>query len=123
MQLGSRNAILFSLETAQAVPSEDLPEDFFELTLDDAKRILRDVRRARRDMENMPMLTSNLRNLEESKKQLRQLNKYKKSIIRIQFPDRNVLQGTFLPTDTIEDVHEFVREFLDNKRLDFYICK
>lgn len=111
------------METAQAVPSEDLPDDFFELTIDDAKKILRDVRRTHQGMENAPLLTSNLRNLEESKKQLRQLNKYKRSIIRVLFPDRNVLQGTFLPTDTIEDVHGFVKEFLNDQMMDFYLCK
>lgn len=115
--------MLFSLETAQAVPSEDLPDDFFELTIDDARKILRDVKKQRNGTDNAPLMTSALRNLEDSKKQLRQLNKYKKAIIRVQFPDRTVLQGTFAPVDTIGDVVKFVKEYLEDKSLNFYVCK
>lgn len=115
--------MLFSLETAQAVPSEDLPDDFFELTIDDARKILRDVKKQRHNMDNAPLVTSAFRDLEESKKQLRHLNKYKKAIIRVQFPDRTVLQGTFTPVDTIDDVMKFVREYLEDKSLNFYVCK
>lgn len=115
--------MLFSLETAQAVPSENLPDDFFDLTIDDARKILRDVKKQRYNMENTPLMTSALRDLEDSKKQLRHLNKYKKAVIRIQFPDRTVLQGTFAPVDTIEDVMKFVREYLEDKSLNFYVCK
>lgn len=119
--LGKRNAMLFSQETAEAVPSEDLPDDFFDLTIDDARKILRDVKKRRFEMENAMLKTSALRNLEESKKQMRLLNQYKKAIIRIQFPDRTVLQGTFTPTDTVGEVMDFVREYLENKALDFYL--
>lgn len=115
--------MLFSLETAKAIPSEDLPDDFFDLTINDAKKLLRDVRRQRHYMEHAPLTTSEGKNLEESKKQLRQLNRYKKAIIRIQFPDRTVLQGTFAPTDTIKSVTEFVREYLEDKSMKFYVCK
>ncbi|XP_018574322.1 tether containing UBX domain for GLUT4 [Anoplophora glabripennis] len=119
--LGDRNAMLFSLETAQAVPSEDLPDDFFDLTIDDARKILRDVKKQKLGTDNAPLMTSALRNLEESKKQLRQLNKYKKAVIRVQFPDRTVLQGTFAPVDTIGDVVKFVKEYLEDKSLNFYV--
>lgn len=115
--------MLFSWETANAVPSEELPDDFFDLTIEDAKKILRDVKRTRNNLENAPLRTAALRNLEESKQQLRQLNKYKKAIIRIQFPDRTVLQGTFAPSDTVESVLDFIREFIEDKSLDFYVCK
>lgn len=67
--------MIFSQESAQSVPTEDLPDDFFELTIDDAKRILRDVKQKRQELENQVLRTSQLRQLEESKKQLRQLNR------------------------------------------------
>ena len=42
------------------------------------------------------------------------LNKYRRCILRIQFPspDCLVLQGTFLITETISDVVNFVRKYL-----------
>lgn len=115
--------MLFSLESAQSLPSEDLPDDFFELTIEDARRILRDVKKQSRGTENTPLLTAAMRQLEESKKQLRQLNRFKKAIIRIQFADRIVLQGVFAPTDSMVNVMEFVREFLEDGSKKFYLCK
>ncbi|XP_022917520.1 tether containing UBX domain for GLUT4 [Onthophagus taurus] len=121
MFLGDRNAMLFSLETAQNVRTEDLPDDFFELTIEDAKKLFRDIKKRRMELENSPLMTSALRNLEESKRQLNVMNRYKKTIIRVQFPDRAVLQGTFLITEDIKCVMEFVRSYLENKNLDFYL--
>lgn len=115
--------MLFSLESAKAIPSEDLPDDFFDLTIDDAKKLLRDVKKQRYYMENAQLTTSGGKNLEESKKQLRQLNRYKKAIIRILFPNRAVLQGTFAPTDTIKNVTDFVRDYLEDKAVKFHVCK
>lgn len=45
---------------------EDLPADFFELTLEDAKRLLRDLRKQREQLENQQMKTAALRELEEN---------------------------------------------------------
>ncbi|XP_066250223.1 tether containing UBX domain for GLUT4 [Euwallacea similis] len=118
---GERNGMVFSLESAHSVPSEDLPDEFFELTIDDAKKILRDIKRMRYDFENRMLKTSHLRELEESKKQLRALNKYKRTIIRVQFPDRTVVQGTFKPTETVWDVLVFIRGYLEDQNLDFYL--
>lgn len=123
LQLGNRNAMVFSLETADSVPSSELPDDFFELTIDDAKKILRDIRKRQYDLSNGQLLTAAMRKLEESKKQLRQLNRYKQAVIRVQFPDRTVLQGTFTPTDTVSTVTDFVREYLENTNMDFYLCE
>jgi hypothetical protein len=47
LQLGERNAIAFNLDMAQTVPFEDLPDDFFELTLEDVRGLYKDLRRRR----------------------------------------------------------------------------
>lgn len=119
--LGERNAMVFSLETSQAFPSEDLPDEFYDLTITDAKKLLKDIKKRRVELENGRLLTSQLRQLEESKKQLRALNRYKRAIIRVQFPDRTVLQGTFTPTETVGAVMSFVAEYLEDKNMDFYV--
>lgn len=115
--------MVFSLETAESLPTSDLPDDFFELTIDDAKKILRDIRRKRHEMENTQLTTSAYKNLEEQKKQLRLLNRYNQAIIRIHFPDRTVLQGVFKPSDTVADIVNFVRQYLEEPSMDFYLCK
>lgn len=119
--LGMRNAMIFSLETAQTVRNEDLPDDFFELTIEDAKRLMGDIKRRRHQLENGHLQTHAMRSLEENKRQLRQLAQYKSTVIRVQFPDRTVLQGCFKPIETIGVVQEFVREYLEDGSIDFYL--
>ncbi|KAF5269989.1 hypothetical protein FQR65_LT05788 [Abscondita terminalis] len=119
--LGERNAMVFSQETAEAVPAADLPDDFFELTITDAKKLLKDIKKRRMELENAPLQTNAARNLLKSTQQLSHLNRYKQAVIRISFPDQTVLQGVFKPIDTVEIVINFVREYLDNKHMEFYL--
>lgn len=39
----------------------------------------------------------------------------------MQFPDRTVMQGTFKPTETVQDVLDFVKSYLEDQTLDFYV--
>nr|USU43573.1 glucose transporter [Harmonia axyridis] len=119
---GVRNGLIYTIETSNPKPMEDPPDEFFNLTINDAKKILRDVRKQAEDeSEGRPLLTAALRDLEESKKQLNYLNRYKKCIIRIQFPDRVILQGVFAPKDSIKNVSDFVREHLAITDIPFYL--
>ena len=60
------------------------------------------------------LLTQQLRDAQAEGMKLNLLNKYKKCIIRIQFPkpDCLVLQGVFLISESISDVIQFVEKFL-----------
>lgn len=124
-QLGERNAVVFSLASAKAkMPSlRDLPDSFFDLNVRDIKILMRELRTQIKGTTDQPLLTAQLRELEEDKERLTKLNRYKKSIIRIEFPDRHVLQGTFTPMETIETVMNFVRLYLTSPEVDFYLCK
>ncbi|KAK4876788.1 hypothetical protein RN001_009294 [Aquatica leii] len=119
--LGERNAMVFSQETAEAIPTSELPDDFFELTITDAKKLLKDIKKRRMDIENAPFQTKAVRSLLKSTQQLGQLNKYKQAVIRVNFPDQTVLQGVFKPIDTVETIMNFVREYLDDKNIEFYL--
>jgi tether containing UBX domain for GLUT4 len=74
-------------------------------------------------MEEASLVTSAQRSLEESKRVLSQLNQYRRAVIRIHFPDRTVLQGTFLPVETISTVMDFVRSHLENPEIEFHLCE
>lgn len=74
------------------------------------------------EMEDAPLTTGATRDFENTTKMLRHLNQYKKTVIRIQFPDRLTLQGTFTPTEKVETVVQFVRSYLQNPQIDFYLC-
>lgn len=119
--LGDRNAIAFNSACVQSAVYDDLPDDFFELTVEDARVLLRDIKRRRAELEDAPITTSAMRELEASKQVLNNLSRYKKSVIRIYFPDQLVLQGTFAPHETVGSVAQFVRGFLCDPELHFYL--
>lgn len=68
-------------------------------------------------------MTAKLRETEEEQSQLSRLNRFKAVIIRVQFPNRYVLQGKFTPYETIEAVMDFVQPHLLESAGEFYLCK
>lgn len=101
----------------------NLPDSFFELNTNDLKLLLKELRTQASGTTEDLLKTTEMRQLEESKEQINKLNQYKTTIIRIQFPDRNVLQGMFAPTDTIETVSNFVQSYLENSNENVVLCK
>ena len=97
-----------------------MPEDFFELTITDAQIVYRDLQTRRKELENAPLILGKQRQLKQSK---RHMNQYKRTIIRIRFPDLTVLQGIFKPSETIKNVHLFIKKYLNDPEAPFYLCK
>lgn len=83
---------------------------------------MRDLRTQNQELENAPLMTSKMRELEHDNQTMLKLNRYKTTVIRIQFANRLVLQGIFLPSDTIQQVMGFVRNFLIDPTMDFHLC-
>ncbi|XP_036140946.1 tether containing UBX domain for GLUT4 isoform X2 [Monomorium pharaonis] len=119
--LGERNALVFNQAGTQALPKDELPDSFFDLDLHDAKTLLRDVKRRREQLEEAPLLTEAKRQLDRDKHFLNRLNKYRRAVIRIQFPDQFVLQGLFGPLETIQTVKDFIKNYLDDPDCEFTI--
>ncbi|XP_012231708.1 tether containing UBX domain for GLUT4 [Linepithema humile] len=119
--LGERNALVFNQAGTQALPRDELPDSFFDLDLHDAKTLLRDAKRRREQLENAPFQTEAQRQLDRDKRTLDQLNKYRRTVIRVQFPDQFVLQGLFVPLETIQSVKDFIRNYLENPDGEFTI--
>ncbi|XP_072753370.1 tether containing UBX domain for GLUT4 [Anoplolepis gracilipes] len=119
--LGERNALVFNQAGTQALPRDELPDSFFELDLHDAKTLLRDAKRRKEQLEDAPLLTEARRQLDQDKRILDRLNKYRRTVIRIQFPDQFVLQGLFGPLETIETVNDFIKNYLDDPNCEFVI--
>ncbi|OXU22330.1 hypothetical protein TSAR_007650 [Trichomalopsis sarcophagae] len=117
--LGERSALLFNQSCARSVHQADIPDEFFELTVDDAKTLFRDAKKMVSTHNDFPLLTSALRELEKDKQKLNRLHKYPKTIIRIQFPNALVLQGLFNPVETVQTVKDFVKSYLEYPESDF----
>ncbi|KAH8338491.1 hypothetical protein KR059_006939 [Drosophila kikkawai] len=118
--IGPRQAVLFSLDETKK-QADDLPDSFFDLTVNDLKMVLRDLKRTSTGDDDAPLLTAKLRELERQKTMLAKLNQYKDCVLRIQFPDRFVLQGIFKPHEQLAKVEEFVRQFLAQPGEQFHL--
>lgn len=74
-------------------------------------------------MEEAPLMTQQMREMEESSKVLSALNQYPVTHLRIYFPDDHVIQASFKPTDTVATVMDFIKPFLVDRTLEFNLCK
>ncbi|EFB24225.1 hypothetical protein PANDA_000693, partial [Ailuropoda melanoleuca] len=101
-------------ELLQAWPTE-LPDEFFEVTVDDVRRRLAQLRSERKRLEEAPLVTKAFREAQMREK----LERYPKVVLRVLFPDRYILQGFFHPNETVGDLHAFVRSHLGNPELPF----
>lgn len=120
--MGERNALLFNRAAANAIHHDEIPDDFFEVTIKDAQFLMQEAIQNREKLENCPLKVGVQRELEENIAKLSCLNKYKQSIIRIHFPNYLVLQGVFGPLDTIKTVKEFVQTYLEDPESNFELC-
>lgn len=121
--LDSRGTIIFSLDSMHQSSNMDLPDSFFDLTEHEVKKLYRDLKKQVEENDNRPLMTSQLRKLEENKKILNQLSIYKSCAIRVQMPNRLVIQSKFSTVESIAVVIEFIRKFLVNPAMDFHLCK
>lgn len=115
--------MIFNQAAIQALPRDELPDEFYDLTFDDAKVLLRDAKRRREELEEAPLLTNVQRQFNREKQTLSLLKKYHYTIIRIQFPDQFILQGLFRPLETVQTIKDFVKNYLNDPNSHFIICK
>uniref|UniRef100_A0A8C5YWK2 ASPSCR1 tether for SLC2A4, UBX domain containing n=1 Tax=Marmota marmota marmota TaxID=9994 RepID=A0A8C5YWK2_MARMA len=80
----------------QAWPAE-LPDEFFEVTVDDVRRRLAQLKSERKRLEEAPLVTRAFREAQMKEK----LERYPKVVLRVLFPDRYILQGFFRPSETV----------------------
>uniref|UniRef100_G1NTY2 ASPSCR1 tether for SLC2A4, UBX domain containing n=1 Tax=Myotis lucifugus TaxID=59463 RepID=G1NTY2_MYOLU len=103
-------------ELLQAWPAE-LPDEFFEVTVDDVRRRLAQLKSERKRLEEAPLVTKAFREAQRKEK----LERYPKVVLRVLFPDRYILQGFFRPSETVGDLQDFVRSHLGNPALPFHL--
>ncbi|XP_014644856.1 PREDICTED: tether containing UBX domain for GLUT4 isoform X1 [Ceratotherium simum simum] len=103
-------------ELLQAWPAE-LPDEFFEVTVDDVRRRLAQLKSERKRLEEAPLVTKAFREAQMKEK----LERYPKVVLRVLFPDRYILQGFFRPSETVGDLQDFVRSHLGNPELPFHL--
>ncbi|XP_044047319.1 tether containing UBX domain for GLUT4 [Siniperca chuatsi] len=114
-----REPLIYHLDSMSR-HSEDhgnLPDEFFEVTVDDVRKRFSQLKSERRFLEEAPLMTKSLREAQMKEK----MERYPKVVLRVQFPDRHVLQGFFRPLETVGAVRHFVRSHLEDPQLSFYL--
>ena len=93
----------------------DVADDFFDLTIEDAKILLKDVRKMQKDLSNdeKVLMTESMRQTQKEGQKLAILNRYKKCAIRVQLPDRHVIQAYFSPGATLNQVLDNVKKHIE----------
>ena len=104
IKLDDRGTIIFSIDSFDSsISKTELPDSFFDLTETDVRHLYRELKSQVDNYESSPLLTKQLRQLEESKKILNQLSLYKMCSLRIKFPNRLVIQTRFSTISKIEE--------------------
>ncbi|KAM7001816.1 tether containing UBX domain for GLUT4 [Passerculus sandwichensis] len=118
-QLVEREPLICHLDLLEQISDgpEELPDEFFEVTVDDVRKRLAQLQNERKRLEEAPLMTKSLRESQQKEK----LERYPKVVVRVHFPDRHVLQGCFHPTETVGILRDFVRSHLANAELPFYL--
>ncbi|XP_060700774.1 tether containing UBX domain for GLUT4 isoform X3 [Hemiscyllium ocellatum] len=98
---------------------EELPDEFFEVTIDDVRKRFAQLKSERRRLEEAPLMTKSMREIYMKEK----TERYPKVVLRVQFPDRYVLQGFFRPLETVGALIEFVKMHLVDPAISFYLFK
>ncbi|XP_069511413.1 tether containing UBX domain for GLUT4 [Ambystoma mexicanum] len=119
-----REALISHLDLEDPVRQEwlascpdELPDNFFDITVDDVRKRLAQLKSERQRLTEMPLMTNALREAQKKEK----LERYPKVVLRVLFPDRYVLQGFFHPEETVGALREFVKSHLEDGTVPFYL--
>ncbi|XP_051967389.1 tether containing UBX domain for GLUT4 [Xyrauchen texanus] len=113
-----REPLVFHLDSgARHHDDGELPDEFFEVTVDDIRKRFAQLKSERRALEEAPLMTKSLREAQMKEK----LDRYPKVALRVQFPDRQVLQGFFRPLETVGALRQFISSHLQVPELQFYL--
>lgn len=83
-------------------------DDFYDLTLIEVKMLYKQLRKQRRELEEKPLLTKAKR--EELVKEKSETHSL--TVIRVEFPDRTVIQAVFAPHEKVKDVEDLVSQYI-----------
>ncbi|XP_037546158.1 tether containing UBX domain for GLUT4 [Nematolebias whitei] len=115
----NREPLIYHLDltSRHTEDNEDLPDEFFEVTVDDVRKRFAQLKSERKLLEEAPLMTKSMKEAQMKEK----MTKYPKVVLRVQFPDRYALQGFFRPLETVDAVRHFVRSHLEDPQLSFYL--
>jgi len=100
-------------EMGQRFSADQVEDDFFELSIEEVKSMYKDLRQEVKKMdEGAALQTRDMRETQEEEEKLSVISRYKTGVLRIQLPDRHIVQGQFAPETTIQTVMTWLSPFL-----------
>ncbi|WVZ64901.1 hypothetical protein U9M48_014351 [Paspalum notatum var. saurae] len=112
-----RQVRVFFSVTGSSVTTNDVPDSFYNRS---GEEIRNEAKMRRERLEQSRLL---IPKSYKEKQALAVRQKYKQAVIRVQFPDRVILQGVFLPGEATGSLYEFVASALKQPGLEFeLIC-
>jgi len=97
----------------------EVPDDFYDITSEDYQTLAQadKQKRLKEREENALLKTKMIRQHEY----LTKMRKFRKTMLRIRFPNRIELQGTFSSLEKTEDVYQFVKSHITFENEEFYL--
>ncbi|XP_058175802.1 tether containing UBX domain for GLUT4 [Anopheles ziemanni] len=118
--IGERQAVLYHVSTSECAMID--PDDtFFDLSVPEVLQMQKQLQDRVKAFEDAPLVTRSVRELERQQSLLSSMTRYRQAVIRVQFPDRHVLQGNFQVHETVQHIEEFVRGFLADAATPFHL--
>lgn len=107
-------AIVFRLEDGASLQYDtDVGDDFFELSINEVKSRQKELQsEVKRLAEGEAIMTKEMREAQKEGQKLALINKYKTGVLRIQLPDRHIVQGEFPPSSTPTSILKWVAPLL-----------
>jgi tether containing UBX domain for GLUT4 len=96
---------------------EELPNSFFEVTVQDVQLMQHLLQRTAEATANPPLQTQSMKQISVNTEHRR----YERAVVRIQFPDGWILQGVFTADETLRSVVLFLREHLADPNTKFHL--
>ncbi|KAJ3705812.1 hypothetical protein LUZ61_009517 [Rhynchospora tenuis] len=112
-----RKVRVFFCVSETAAARIELPDSFYSLS---AEEVRRDAEMRRKKLADSQLL---IPKSYREKQALAAKRRYKRTLIRIQFPDGVLLQGEFLPWETTSALYEFVSCALKEPGLEFELLR
>lgn len=108
-----RQAIVFTMEKRTSnlpLNGQDPDDSFFQVTIDDLRKRMSDLKSERKGMEEGELLTSRLREI----RKIERASNFDMIPVRIVLPGEIIVQGIFRPLETVGVIKQFLEDFLSS---------
>uniref|UniRef100_A0A915C5H5 G patch domain-containing protein 11 n=2 Tax=Parascaris univalens TaxID=6257 RepID=A0A915C5H5_PARUN len=102
-----------------AVPTSNIDDKFFELSVHDAQSLQKDLREEVRAYEQRALLPREF--VAQRNRELKEAA-YRHTVIRFQLPDKTTIQALFLSQEPVSHIYEFIEQNLHSGGKSFDLC-